>query len=458
MIATLPPEAFKTSRFAAEGTVAHHLAEQFLTGKIDFMELANLVGTTVTEDGQEVEITDAMVDGIVEYAEHIASVRKTLTKPAEVVSKAEIRVKVAGTDDSVWGRLDYIIYQKGNELHVFDFKFGKGVVQEEENKQGMTYLLGAQDTEAGTVFNDVYFHIAQPRTRSGDTVRTWKLPRGRLEAFRAEMLEAIRKVKEPGAKRMPGPWCAKTFCPAYAYCPEAAGAVQVAAGAVFTKIPGPPSKEIGRTQLPPVEQFTLEQLARALDWEDSIDSWFAAVRERALAELTKDPNSVPFYKLVEGRSLRIWGDEESVKTAFGVLMGERIYAPRKLLSPAQMEKVVSKEDVARFTVKPPGKPTVVKATDKRQAVVRPMEASVVFDVIPSQELCCSQCRGAGETSPGVECPGCDGTGGIASKKECQNCGCPYSSHNGIGSETCGRVGCGCPGYAAAEPEMKQIWA
>ena len=195
----------------------------------------------------------------------------------------------------------------------------------------------------------------------------------------------------------------------------------------------------------PVEQFTLEQLARALDWEDSIDSWFAAVRERALAELTKDPNSVPFYKLVEGRSLRIWGDEESVKTAFGVLMGERIYAPRKLLSPAQMEKVVSKEDVARFTVKPPGKPTVVKATDKRQAVVRPMEASVVFDVIPSQELCCSQCRGAGETSPGVECPGCDGTGGIASKKECQNCGCPYSSHNGIGSETCGRVGCGCPG-------------
>jgi hypothetical protein len=125
-----------------------------------------------------------------------------------------------------------------------------------------------------------------------------------------------------------------------------------------------------------------------MDWEDSIDSWFEAVRDRLLAEGQKDPAAIEVvgYKLVEGKSNRVWGEnEEAVKTAFGALLGEKIYEPKKVLSPAKMEKLVSKEDVARFTVKPAGKPTLVKLSDKRQAIPAQTGAAEVFDVIGQEQ-------------------------------------------------------------------------
>lgn len=380
----------KPSKYAAEGTVAHQLAEDFVQGKTDLLTLTSRVGEVVMQEGFEVEITDAMIEGVIEYVDHIGAVRRMMkNKPAGIHGEAEVQVTVADLKDEagndiVFGTSDYILYQKGDELHVFDFKFGKGVVPATENKQGLTYVVGAMDTLGTKAFGKVYIHIVQPRRMDGgEAVDTWELPPGRVEKFREELRAAVERTKDPKAPLAAGSWC--KFCPAEAYCPEKKGAIEATVQASFTKIPGPPSKEVGVAMtLPPVALMTAEQVARALDWEDSIDSWFEALRERAQSQLAKDPDAIPGYKLVEGRSNRAWADEAVVETSLAML-GEERYQPRKLKSPAQMEKIAGKDAVAKLTFKPAGKLTVARADDKRQAVthVSSKDAASVFGGAPA---------------------------------------------------------------------------
>lgn len=370
----------KPNKYTVEGVVAHQLAEDFMNGKVDLLTLTSRVGEIVMQEGFEVEITDAMIEGVIEYADHIASVkRKMKHKHAGIHGEAE--VQVVAIEGVVFGTSDYILYQKGDELHVFDFKFGKGVVPAEENKQGLTYAVGAQNFLGGVPFSKVFIHIVQPRRMDGgETVDTWELSQGRLDTFRLELTQAVERTRNPKAPLTAGAWC--KFCPAEGHCPEKAGSLEKAVHTAFTKIPAQPSKEVALAMtFPPVALLTGEQLGRILDHEDGLDSFMQACRERAQNDLLKDADSVPGYKLVEGKTNRSWSAEGEVEAAFAML-GETRYAPRKLKSPAQMEKITGKEEVAKYTVKLPGKLTVAKATDKRQAAtMAPGDASSVFGVI-----------------------------------------------------------------------------
>lgn len=384
LIATLPESAFKTNKYAVEGVVAHQLAEDFVTNKTDLLTLTSRVGEEVMQDGYAVEITDAMIEGVIEYVDHIASVKKRMALRHGIKGEAEKRVIASSVSEEVFGTADYVLWQVGDELHVFDFKFGKGVVEAEENKQGGIYVVGTHDSLNRTAFGKFFFHIVQPRARHSEgTTRTWEIAPARLEEFRQELAAAVARTKDQKAPRVAGPWCHKTFCPALAYCPEAKGALEVGVKTPFTKIPAPVSKELALgMHLPDVGKMTVEQLGRTLDWEDFLDSFMEAARERMHAELLKDPNASTEYKLVEGKTNRSWGIESEVETAFAML-GDELWAPRKLKSPAQLEKIAGKEEVAKYTVKLPGKLTVAKMSDKRQAAgpVAPGDASAVFGVI-----------------------------------------------------------------------------
>ena len=88
----------------------------------------------MTDDGFKVTISDAMIEGMIEYADHIAAIKSRLNKPSPIVDLTEVEVgKIKGEEAEVWGTVDKLIYQKGNELHVLDYKFGKGVVEVVEN-------------------------------------------------------------------------------------------------------------------------------------------------------------------------------------------------------------------------------------------------------------------------------------------------------------------------------------
>jgi len=77
------------------------------------------------------------------------------------------------------------------------------------------------------------------------------------------------------------------------------------------------------------------------------------------------------FKLVEGRSIRRFTDESAVAQT-ALTAGYRDIYRQSMIPLTDMERLMGKEQfgaiLGRFVIKPPGKPTLVPASDRRQAM------------------------------------------------------------------------------------------
>jgi len=198
-----------SNEYAAEGSVAHSIAEGLVTGKLNEEAISKLIGTTRRYDGFDIEITEDMLDGAIEYRDLINADKQMFEldeRPMEVIGKAETRVCAKDLDTELWGTCDYFLYRKGNKLIVYDYKFGKGVpVEAEQNEQLIIYAIAIMDTEAGWAFDDVELVIHQPRAPHVEgTERRWKTKTEWLRQFRGALTAAISAVRNPQAQLEPG--------------------------------------------------------------------------------------------------------------------------------------------------------------------------------------------------------------------------------------------------------------
>ena len=361
LCAKVAPEGGAPSEYAAEGTVAHRLAERYVSGVLDYLDLMMLVRTTEKQDGYDVTITDEMVDAVTVYGDLIAADKKAMEgRFNKIPPELKLEVKARMSKD-VWGTSDAVLYQKGNALIVYDFKYGKGVaVGAKENSQLAIYALGVmQDPAVGDVFDTVELVIVQPRT--ADPIRRWPTTLKWLRTFAATVEEKVTQTQDGSALRA-GEWC--RFCPAgeKAECPELALAVEREAQADFAVAP------TAALPLPAVDVMPIARIARALDWQDLVEGWFAAVRERALLLLSQGVD-VPGFKMVEGKTNRKWVDEGRVVNAYGGELGDMLWE-KSILSPARLEKMLGKSrkgelESKGLTEKPEGKKTIVRDSDPR---------------------------------------------------------------------------------------------
>lgn len=361
--ANIPPEP--SSVHAAEGTVAHDLAYQLLTGKTSHAKLLERVGETVMESDHEIEITEEMVDGAKVYHDAVFSIVKEMrarNKPSVVTMKAEEKVRATSVDIDLFGTADCIVFQKGAELVVVDYKYGKGVpVEVKGNKQMTIYAIGAMDSVAmSRAFDRIRLVIVQPRAPHADgPVRTAEVTKEEIEAAVEELQEAVKATRAPSPKVVAGSHC--RWCPAKSVCPALLTKAQEVARADFAVEPTVAA-------LPDVASLTMDQALNALQWEDTLIGFFKAIRARLEHELNAGKH-IPGWKLVEGKSNRVWMDEGQVEKELGALFGDEIYAPRKVKSPAQAEKLVGKGKIDHLTMKPAGKIVMVEESDPRPAVL-----------------------------------------------------------------------------------------
>lgn len=363
----------KTSEAAAKGTVAHTLAEELVTEKVDELTLLSRIGQIVKQDDHEIEITDEMVDWACEYRDVIevdVQCLRTNGKAAPVHTGAERKVAATSIDAEVWGRLDYHVYQKGNVLIIYDFKTGRNTVEVDENEQLATYAIAVMDIPTiGWAFDKVILKIIQPSAAHADgTVREWETTPAKLREFVKKAKAAVIETRSPTARIVAGDWC--RWCAAQAVCPAKYAAAQEAAQADFSAVPTGEKmdkKEIVAAKLPEVRLMPVAKLAQALAWADTTEAFFAAVRT-ALTERLEAGEQVPGWKLVDKRANRAWADEGAVIAKFSPLIGEeKLYEPRKLLSPAKLEKVVGKKrGVDELTFKPDNGKTIARDFDPRE--------------------------------------------------------------------------------------------
>lgn len=134
-------------------------------------------------------------------------------------------------------------------------------------------------------------------------------------------------------------------------------------------------------KLPPL--ITAAEAGTYLTQGEDVERWLSDLKEWALSECLAG-GEVPGWKAVEGRGSRSWTDMDAafdrlVKT--GITPEEMLYE-KKPLTLAQVEKLVGKKDfqetVGEYITKAPGKPALVKKSDKREAITNKVTAAEAF--------------------------------------------------------------------------------
>ena len=355
-----------SSRFAAEGTLAHDIASMVLTDP----EYVIPVGETGTADGFTFPITKDMADYVMDYCKLVWEYAEGGTLMVE--QRVDFS-RVIGVPDS-FGTSDAVIL-RGDELIVMDLKYGMGVkVDAMENEQLQLYALGA--LEAVSLYSDdvrnITMVIHQPRLNH---VAEYCVPVEVLREFGAKAKEAAQQVElaqsldgvemmlTPGEKQC-------RFCKAKATCPALLNEVTDIVHETATLedfadlLPVQPDSDTGDNYL-----------SIAMSKVDLVEGWCKAVRAETERRLL-DGKAVDGWKLVEGRrGNRAWTNEAEVEEMFKKsfrLRDDEMYT-RKLISPTAAEKLLKDtpkrlKRAMELTSRAEGKPSVAPAADKRPAL------------------------------------------------------------------------------------------
>jgi len=350
LIATLPKQ--ETSYAAAEGTAAHEVAEAYLdhikTGS-KRRDIYSEVGTTIMADDYEIEITEEMIDAVKVYTDAIhkeTTYRGTGYQFLTVEERFNLEI-----EKEAFGTNDAFLYKPFHDLHLWDYKHGKGVVVEvENNKQLMYYALGALQ---GRDVAMVHTYIVQPRAYHADgPVRKCSYTLKQLKDFEFDLKCAIERTKQPDAPLKSGDHC--KFCPAIANCDAVRAEVMQTAKNDFAAV-----------------SCNTDQLIEAVKLAPRIKD-FLKEAERVLTERAVKGEETKGFKLVKARSNRVWKNDTSVINKFRETLGDAMFGKLKLISPSQMEKlakdVIKKDDFLPYIEKPDKGLTLVPDADSRKAV------------------------------------------------------------------------------------------
>ena len=340
------------SEAAAEGTLAHALAEDHMRKTLAGKKL-----TVPTKIKNDPLYRPAMVEHVATYCD---TIMETITQMREEEADPSVFLETE-LDLSPWvpegfGTADCIVIGNGI-LHVFDFKYGKGVpVSAVNNPQLKLYGLGALN-EFGMLYDisQVTLHIIQPRL---DSLTDWTIDRQSLEHWGEAVVKPLAELAYKGeGEYLPGTdqcrWCVcKNECRAYnTFMLDSAKARL---------------NEDGKERQP--NELTPEEIAKLLEVVEEIKRWATKVSEYALDQALNNGVKYPGFKLVNGISRRKITNEKEATDSL-VIAGFLPMQIMKLKGLGDLEELVGKKRLAEligeYIEKPEGKPTLVPVSDKR---------------------------------------------------------------------------------------------
>lgn len=340
-----------TSSAAAEGTLAHALGELKLQKY--FTPMAK---STFTKTHNKIKkdplYTKEMEDYTDEYLDYIKSV--ALGFPSAPYATIEKKVDFSMYAPEGFGTADCIVIG-GGTLYIIDLKYGKGVpVSAEKNAQMRLYALGALN-EYSLIYNIEMINmvIFQPRL---DNISVDQIESAVLLNWGNAFVKPLADLAYKGEGEFtPGDHC--RFCRAKAVC-RARSVTNTAL-------------EDFKGKLPPL--ISNEEVGELLLKAQDLAKWAKDLEEYALSACLAGEN-IPGWKAVEGRSNRAFTDIDAAFKAIkekGLAKEEVLYI-RKPITLTETEKLIGKKEfetaLSEFVIKPPGKPALAKATDKREPI------------------------------------------------------------------------------------------
>lgn len=305
------------------------------------------------------DLTPDDVDSINAYLDYVRS-RPGRFKLYEVLAKF-----VPGGDH----RADCAIIDR-DTLEIVDYKTGYTLVEAKFNYQLVIYALGVVRLLAPLFyFKRIRLTVVQPLRR--DHPDSWTLTFDQLEHHGRQILERIEDIKGGDAQFVPSTEACR-FCKAKSICPGLQAKVQEAARSEYART-GKGPEYAPDPKLDWVAKLTLADL---------VEMWAKAIRAELNAKVLADPDSIPGFKVVEGkRKSRVWKGDEGKKAARDLLLKfgfeeQDIYSPSVFVTPGAAEKLIkgkgakAKKDQigAHAESGGPGNPTVVPESDPKPPI------------------------------------------------------------------------------------------
>lgn len=347
----------KSSPYAAEGTLAHELAELYL--RKDTLRC-------ITEADFEAKLEELMSDELFNeemldmvpiytgYCEEqfIAAKEENLFSEIEIEQKLDLTEYVPES----FGTADCIIIND-DLMEVIDLKYGKGVpVYADWNKQLMLYGLGAL-RKYDTMYDilEVRLTIVQPRINN---ISSWQISTEELRKWAEEELMPKAKMAFEGTGELvAGDHC--KFCAVKNKCRK-----------LYEQ-----QLEIAKYEFREPMLLTDDEIVDVIKRTPQLVEWANSIVTYAQELAINEDKKWPGYKLVEGVSRRKWSNEdEAMQIIFARMpeLSEDQILNTKLKSITDIEKLVGKKRFAEvlsdIVIKPQGKPTLVPDTDKRPAI------------------------------------------------------------------------------------------
>lgn len=365
---------------AAEGTVAHKVAETWLRGGRKPREL---LGTKewvqVGDGGHHIEITDEMLDYVQQYVDWCSML------PGDHYIEERVDFSEITPIPNQGGTADHVACEL-HRLTITDLKYGKGVlVKAENNTQAQLYALGVFSAWDWLYdFQEIRIRIAQPRL---DNFDEWTITRQQLLEFAEYARDRAHAAWKLNAPRTPSEKACR-WCKVRSRC-AAVAKLQIDITAAAFEAIGKEVKEEELLQfkdglfegelLKPVAvtDLSLEEAAKLYAYHGLFRDWWKEL-ERELYRQALNGVEIPGFKLVESRSRRVFRDEEeAAKRLMRLGIPEDSVWKPQIIGPAQAEKELIKVGHRRKEIpdligdlisKPPGKPLLVPVSDKRPPI------------------------------------------------------------------------------------------
>lgn len=356
-----------TNRAAAEGTAAHLVHSSCLE---DGTDAESMRGFEIEVADWVFVVDDEMIEGV---QESIDWIRSRVSDAKAMGFEVDLYVEKSFTsfsDEDVYGTADVILHIIGWGLIVFDFKYGRGVTVEPVSDQNYYYSYLAAENLLPPDASDTIVEswISQPRIPHPEgTIRSHLTTVEEVtDWWYTTLLPSIVATREEEAELVLGEHC--RFCPNKGHCP--------ALKAEVFEFP----MGIAPTHLTDTELGEVLQRLKAID---SVKSTF----EQEALRRARNGDKLPGFKLVRKKANRAWKEKQAMKEAnTGEMIqiefedavieefGEEAYEPRKVRSPAQIEKLDGgKEFASTWAYKPDLGLTLAAESDKRPEVLSNME-------------------------------------------------------------------------------------
>lgn len=367
-----------TSKYAAEGTAAHTLAEMCLTSDAS-PDAEAFLGRVLEVEGQTFTVDAEMARHVNTYVSAVLAMAEGNTLLVE--QRLAYGSRIGQPDDIAFGTSDAVILAD-DELQVHDLKYGMGVrVDAEDNEQLLIYALGAQAAfDFVHDFSKVRLVIHQPRLgHVSEHVVTVE----ELNAFATELRMHAKWALDILAAGEQGTISPDSlspsedvcrFCKAKPSCPalrdKVASTVKKGTPAEvddFADLTAPADK--GQ-----IAELPDDGLGEAMAMVGLVEDWCKAIRAETETRLLQG-KPVPGFKLVQGRkghrkwrdvaeaeallkSFRLKTDEMYTHSLIGVPAAEVLLAKQPKRWPKVLELIVQAD----------GAPSVAPESDKRPAI------------------------------------------------------------------------------------------